>query len=103
MVGVAENDLSAENFEHVLGNGFDGAGGAYGHEDGGFDRLVGEDELGAATAGLGLVEEIELERHSSILVGQERERFVVSRPCDGKKSQGRGAGDLLRGGVVSQV
>jgi len=50
MVGVAENDLSAEGFENILGDGFDGAGGANRHEDWSFDGSVREMELRAASA-----------------------------------------------------
>ncbi len=63
VVCVAEDDLDAEGFEQILRDGFDGTGGAYGHENGGFNSLVGQDELGAAATGLGLIEEVELERH----------------------------------------
>ena len=59
VVGVAEDDLGAEDFEDVLGDGFDGAGGAHGHEDGGFDDLVWKGELGAAAAGGGFVQDLE--------------------------------------------
>jgi hypothetical protein len=40
----------AELFEDVLGDGFDCALGADGHEDGGFYGLMGEMDAGAAGA-----------------------------------------------------
>jgi hypothetical protein len=69
VVSIAENDLRAEGFEHVLRDSFDSSGRAYGHEHRGFDRLVGKDELGATAAGLSLVKEVELKRHFTILAG----------------------------------
>ena len=51
VIGVAEDDFGAERFERVLGDGFDGAGGADGHEDRGLDGAVGKMKLGAAAAG----------------------------------------------------
>ena len=51
MVGVAEDNLRAEGFERVLGDSFDGALRADGHEDGGLDGAVRQMELGAAAAG----------------------------------------------------
>jgi hypothetical protein len=69
MVGVAEDDLRAEGLEDVLGNGFDGAGSADGHEDRGLDCLVGQMEGRAASAGRGCVEHVEVEAHLLILVG----------------------------------
>src|SRR5580698_7106764 len=70
MVGIAEDNLGVERFEHVLRYGFDGAGGAHRHEYRGFDCLVRQDELGSASASLGLVEQVELEGHSTILAGR---------------------------------
>jgi hypothetical protein len=55
MVGVAEDDLGAQVFEGLLGDGFYGGGGAYGHEDWGLDLAVGEMEGDAAGWALGLV------------------------------------------------
>jgi len=52
VIGVAQDDLRAEGFKHVLGNGLDGSGSADGHEDRGLDGLVRQMELGAASAGL---------------------------------------------------
>jgi hypothetical protein len=69
VIGVAENDFGAKGLQDVLGDGFDGAGCADGHEDGGLNGLVGKDELRAAAAGFGLVEQVELETHSTILDG----------------------------------
>jgi len=40
VISVAENDLRAQGFEHVLGDGLDGAGCAHWHEDRGFHHLV---------------------------------------------------------------
>ncbi len=69
VIGVAEDDFGAQGFEDVLGNGLDGAGGADGHEDGGFDGLMGQHDLGAAAALIRAVEEVEGESHSLILLG----------------------------------
>ena len=52
MVGVAENDFSADGFEDILGNSFDRTGCAHRHEDGSFDGSVREMELRAASAGV---------------------------------------------------
>ena len=68
MVGVAEDDFDAESFKRVLGDGFDGALRADGHEDRGFDGLVGQEETAAAAAGGGFGEELEGRRHGVILV-----------------------------------
>jgi hypothetical protein len=51
VICVAEDDFGAEGFECVLGDGFDGAGGADGHEDGGLNGAVGEMKLGATASG----------------------------------------------------
>jgi len=50
MVCVAENNFSAQPLENILRNGFNRAGGAYGHEDWGFDGSVRKMELRAASA-----------------------------------------------------
>jgi hypothetical protein len=68
MVSVAEDDFDTEGFERVLGDGFDSALRADGHEDGGFDGLVGQEETAAATAGGGCGEEMKERRHGVILV-----------------------------------
>ncbi len=65
MVGVAEDDFCAERFERVLRDGFDGALRADGHEDRGFDGLVGEDETAATAAGGGFGEELVVKFHLS--------------------------------------
>ncbi len=41
VISVAEDDLRTERFERVLGNSFDSACGADGHEDGSLDGAVG--------------------------------------------------------------
>ena len=41
MIGVAQNDLSADSLQIVGGYGFDAAHRAHGHEDGGSDGAVG--------------------------------------------------------------
>ena len=69
MIGVAENDLRAEGFEHVLRDSFDRAGGADGHEDGSLDGLMRQMKLAAPAAGVGLVKQAELEAHLTILTG----------------------------------
>jgi hypothetical protein len=67
MVGVAEDDFCAEGFERVLGNGFDGSLRADGHEDGGFNGLMGQEETAAAAAGGGFSQNLELQAHQRIL------------------------------------
>ena len=69
VVSVAEDDLSAEGFEDVLGDGLDGACGADRHEDRRLDGLVGQVEGRAASAGGGCVEQVEVEAHPLMLVG----------------------------------
>jgi hypothetical protein len=59
VIGIAENDFRTEGFESVLGDGFDGAGSADGHEDRSLDSAVGEMELGAAAAGVCFREDLE--------------------------------------------
>ena len=56
VIGVAENDLGAERFNHVLRYGFDAAGRADRHEDRSFHHLVRQVHLRAAAAGPGGVE-----------------------------------------------
>ena len=53
VIGVAEDDFRAERFERVLGDGFDGALRADGHEDRRLDGLMGQEEAAAAAAGGG--------------------------------------------------
>jgi hypothetical protein len=67
MVGVAEDDLGVEVFEHVLGDGLYGSGCTHRHEDRRFNRLMREDKLGAPAAGFGLRKDVEFEAHPSIL------------------------------------
>ena len=67
MVGVAEDDLGVEGFEHVLRDGLDGPGCAHRHEYRRLDGLVREDKLRAAAAGFGLRKDVEFEVHPSIL------------------------------------
>ena len=74
MVGVAEDDFCAERFERVLWNGLDGALRADGHEDGGFDGLVGEEKTAAAAASGGFGKELEERGHVSILSGAGRRK-----------------------------
>ena len=71
MVGVAEDDFDAESFKRVLGDGFDGALRADGHEDRGFDGLVGQEETAAAAAGGCFGEELVERGHMTILAGNE--------------------------------
>jgi hypothetical protein len=57
VVGVGKDNLRAvavfaEDFERFLGDGLDGGGGAYGHEDGGLDGTVGKLQTTAPAAGL---------------------------------------------------
>ena len=70
VVGVAENDFSAEGLERVLRNGLDRAGCADGHEDGRLDGAVGEMKLGAAAAGCCFRDYFEGGTHFSILAGR---------------------------------
>ena len=67
MVGIAEDDLSAEIFEGSLGNSLDSAGRADGHEDRRFDGLVGQLKLSAAAAFQGGMDLVEGEGHGVIL------------------------------------
>ena len=67
VVGVAENDLRAQRFEHVLGDGLDRSGRADRHEDRGFDGLMGQIEPRAAAAGGRFPDDFELEAHHWIL------------------------------------
>ena len=68
MVSVAEDDFDAEGFERVLRDGFDGALRADGHEDGGFDGLMGQEETAATATRGGCGEELVERRHGVILV-----------------------------------
>jgi hypothetical protein len=56
VIGVAENDFSAQAFQHILSNGLDTSGSSNGHEDRRLDRPVRKDELRAPSACFGLVE-----------------------------------------------
>jgi len=67
MVSVAEDDFDAEGFEPVLGDGFDGALRADGHEDRRFDGLMGQEETAATATGGGCGEELVERRHGVIL------------------------------------
>jgi hypothetical protein len=58
VVGIAEDDFRAEGLKRVLGDGFDGALRAHGHEDWRFDGLMGQQETAAAAAGRGFREEL---------------------------------------------
>jgi len=59
MIGVTEDDLSAEFAEFARVDGFDAALGADGHEDGSVDDAMGSGEAAAAGFGGGVgVEEI---------------------------------------------
>jgi hypothetical protein len=60
MVGVTEDNLSAQFAEFARVDGFDAALGADGHEDGSVDNSVGSGEAAAAGFGRGVgVEEVE--------------------------------------------
>ena len=63
VIGVAENDLGAQRFQHVLWNGLHRPGSPYRHEDRSFDGPVRQKELRAAPSGLGVVDQAELEGH----------------------------------------
>ena len=76
MVGVAENDLGAQGFQGVLGNGFDGSGGADGHKYRCFNGLVGQEKLSAAAALGGGVELVEGEGHRTILNAARVRNFL---------------------------
>jgi hypothetical protein len=70
MVGVAQDDFSAEGFERVLWDGLDGALRADGHEDRSFDGLVGKMKTGAAAAGGGFAKKLEERGHRLILAAE---------------------------------
>ena len=60
MVSVAENDLGAQFFEDVLGNGLHCGDGANGHEDRRFDLAMrGDDASGAGAAIAGFDSEVQ--------------------------------------------
>src|SRR5206468_3672405 len=64
MISIAENDLRAEFFEGVLGNGFDSSDSAHRHEDRALNfRMRRENAPGASFAG-GLFH-AEFKRHAS--------------------------------------
>src|ERR1700747_1892098 len=67
MIGVGEQELSAERFEVFVRESFDRAQRADGHEDGGFDFAVRSDE--ASGAG-GTVAGFDAEQHEVILFGR---------------------------------
>ena len=69
MVGIAENDLRAQRFKHVLRYSLDAAGGSHGHEHRGFHGLVRQVHLRAPTAGVRRIEQVECEAHLVILAG----------------------------------
>src|SRR5271165_6895011 len=48
VIGISKNDLRAQLFQEMLGNGLDCSLGANRHEDGGLHRGVREDHAGAA-------------------------------------------------------
>ena len=66
MVGVAENDLGAQFFEDVLGNGLHRRDGADGHEDRRFDLAMRRDDASGASAAIASFDG-EGEGHCSIL------------------------------------
>src|SRR5260370_7502185 len=51
MIGVSENDFSAEVFERFLGKGFDGGLRAHGHEEWSFDVAVGRGQAATPRPG----------------------------------------------------
>ena len=70
MIGVAENDLRAERFDHVLRHGLDAARRSHRHEHRCFHGLMRQMHLRAPSAGFGGVEQIECEAHFVILAGE---------------------------------
>jgi len=85
MVGVAEDDFDAEGFERVLGDGFDGALRANGHEDGSFNSLMGQEETATAAAGGGFGEELVGRRHPVILERNRSHRVLLGF-AEGRRS-----------------
>ena len=63
VIGIAEDDFSAESFERVLRDGFDGSLRANGHEHWCLDGLVRQDETSTAPAGGGFGQDLELQAH----------------------------------------
>lgn len=60
VIGVAEQNLNAELFEDILGNGFDRCRGADGHKDGSFNFAVGRGQARrAGGSGAGVKFELE--------------------------------------------
>ncbi len=69
MVGVVEQDLNVELFEHVLRHALDRGDGAYRHEDGGSDLAVRSDKAaGAGRAAGGF--NLKGKRHGDLIVRQ---------------------------------
>ena len=94
VIGVAENNFSAQRFQHVLRDGFDRAGGAHRHEDRRLDRAVRQMHLSPPPARSGGCRYVEVETHQTILTGQ-RGRWGV--PADsGQKSEIRDQGSENR-------
>jgi hypothetical protein len=69
MVGVAENNLRAEFFEDFLGHSFNAACRSHRHEHRGFDGLVRQVHLRAASTVRRGIEQIECKAHFVILSG----------------------------------
>jgi len=70
MIGVGEDDLRAQRFQHVLRNGLDRARGAHRHEDRRFYRPVGQTKLTAPPARFGFRDDFEGRTHPTILAGR---------------------------------
>jgi hypothetical protein len=70
VIGVAENDLSAQGFKHVLGHGLDRAGGADGHKNRRLDGTMRQMHPPAASACLGCRKYVEFKAHQTILPGR---------------------------------
>ena len=86
VVGVAENDLRAELFEDFLGHGLDATCRSHRHEHRGFDGLVRQVHLRAASTVRRGIEQIECKAHFVILAGD------LQRRCAGSPVK-----DFLRG------
>ena len=67
VIGVAENDLSAERFERFLRDGFDRSLRADRHEDGGFDGPMRQNQTRAASAAGARLQHFEGDVHGTIL------------------------------------
>ena len=70
VVSVAEDDLYAQRFQHVLRNGLDRSGGAHRHEDRRLHRAVRQMHLSPPPARRGGCYQAEVESHQTILPGQ---------------------------------